>query len=87
MKKKKRCKWMTSKKDMARAKYNTTLITNTDDSFMTNSNSKLITKYQYKIDYKSKRYNLLQNTECTEEYVLHRVNMMLFVHFNTTVGV
>ena len=49
--KKKRCKWMTSPKDMARAKYNSTLMTNTDDSFMTkNTNSKLIIKYQYKAD-------------------------------------
>ena len=49
--KKKRFKWVTGPKDMARAKYNSTLMTNTDDSFMTkNTNSKLIIKYQYKAD-------------------------------------
>ena len=35
----KRCKWMTGPKDMARAKYSTTLMTNTNTEMTTNTNT------------------------------------------------
>ena len=39
----KRCKWMTGPKDMARAKYSTTLMTNTNTEMTPNTNTKLMT--------------------------------------------